>query len=86
MAELLVVVVASPSEATKTLLVVVLVRLHETSNVITVTKKGIMLVTVIKNSVIILKSNYTQYSNHLLPTIKPLTALATVKGFLEIPF
>ena len=85
MAEILVVVVASPSETPETLLVVVFVRLQAILNVITVIKKDIMLKTVIKSSVIILKHNYTQYNNRLLTNNKPLLILATVMVFLEIP-
>jgi hypothetical protein len=85
MAKILVVVVASPSETPETLLVVVFVRLQAILNVITVIKKDIMLETVIKSSVIILKHNYTQYNNRLLTNNKPLLILATVMVFLEIP-
>ena len=85
MATMLVVVVASPSKTPETLLVVAFVRLQEILNVFIVIKKGIMHATVIKNNVIILKHNYTQYNNRLLPNNKPLLTLATVMGFLETP-
>ena len=57
MATMLVVVVASPRKMPETLLVVAFVRLQEILNAIAVIKMGIMLVTVIKNSVIIPKPN-----------------------------
>ena len=85
MTEMLVVVVASPSKMPQTLLVVIFVRLQGILNAISVIKKGIMLVIVTKNSVIAIKHNYTLYNNRLLPSIKPLMALASVVESMEIP-